>query len=101
MEKQKELNVNIAGLMLTEEDTRVNGINRSAKDINIKMPADFAQLEEMNYGHNFECFHHLDIDGINAEAKGIHHSAHLFYKRPEVKNKVHVLIHNYVVLNDT
>ena len=87
--------------MFTEVDSIVNWINRSAKDIKIKMLVDSAQWEEMNYRHNFECFPNLDTDAITAETKVLHHSAHLFYKRPEVKNKVHVLIHNYVVLNDT
>ena len=69
LEKQKGLNVNVVGLMFTEKDSVVNWINRSAKDIKIKIPADFAKLEEMNYGHTFECFHNFDIDANNAETK--------------------------------
>ena len=66
LEKQKDLNVTVVGLMFTEEDSVVNWIffflNRSVKDIKINIPMDFPKLKEMNYGHIFECFHNLDID---------------------------------------
>ena len=81
--------------MFTEADSIVDWIKSYAKGIKMKIPADFSKLEEMNYGHNFECVHNLEIDVINAETKVLHNSAHLFYEKPEVKNKLHALIHNF------
>ena len=87
--------------MFTEEDSSVNWINRSVKDIKIKLPTNVDELAKMDNGYKFECFHNLDTDVNNAETKVLHHSAHLFSERPEVKNKLHLLIHNFAVLKDT
>ena len=45
-------------------------------------------------GHTLECFHNLDIDILNAATKAVHLSAHLFYEKAEVKEKLHSLLLN-------
>ena len=83
--KKKGLNVNFAGLMFTEEASVSGWINRTEKDIKVKMPKTFEELELWNNGHTDKCFHNLDIEVINAETKALHHSAHLFfYEKPDV-----------------
>ena len=62
------------------------------------MPETFDKLESFNDGHNFACFHNLDVDVINEEHKVLHHSAFLFYKRKEVKEKLHQLLTNFALL---
>ena len=81
LEKKKGQNVNLAGLMYTEEESISGLINRNEQLIKIKMPINFDELEKYNEGHNLECFHNLDVDAINAEIKALHHSALLFLKR--------------------
>ena len=77
--KRKACNVNVAGLLFTKA---VSGwINRSIRDIKLKLPTTFDELEKIDRGHTLECFHNLDIDIINAETKALHHSAHLFYEK--------------------
>ena len=39
-----------------------------------------------------ECFHNLAVDVINEETKALHHSAHLFYEKKEVKETLHLLL---------
>jgi hypothetical protein len=49
------------------------------------MPETFDKLESFNEGHNFECFHNLEVDVINAETKALHYSAFLFFERSQRK----------------
>ena len=94
----------MAGLIFSEEES-VNGwINRSTRDIKFRKPKTFAELETWNHGHTYECFHNLDIEVINAEIKAInyetkalHFSAHLFYKKTEVKTKMLSIIQEFAV----
>ena len=62
------------------------------------MPDTFDKLESFNEGHKFECFHNLDIDVINAETKALHHSAFLFFKRNEVKDKLYQLLTKFAMV---
>ena len=56
------------------------------------MPDTFDKLDSFNEGDNFECFNNLDVDAINAETKALHHSAFLFFKKKEVKEKLYQLL---------
>ena len=85
IQKKKGNAVNIAGLIFTEEDSISGWVNRQEKDLKIKMPDTFDKLESFNNGHNFECFHNLDVDVINEETKALHHSAFLFFERKKSK----------------
>ena len=97
LEKKKGLNINTAGLIFSEEES-VNGwINRSEKDIKFRKPKTYAELETFENGHTYECFHNLDIEVINAEIKALHFSAHLFYEKAEVKNKMLSIIQEFAV----
>ena len=58
------------------------------------------ELEMWNNGHTYECFHNLDIEVINAETKSLHHSAHLFYEKPDVKSKMLFVTHNFAFTKD-
>ena len=69
LEKKKGLQVNMAGLIFSEEES-VNGwINRSSKDIKMRKPKSFAELETWDQGDTYECFHNLENEVINAEIK--------------------------------
>ena len=87
----------MAGLMFTEEES-VNGwINRSKKDIGFRKPKTFEELLVLDNGHTYECFHNLEIEVINAEIKALHYSAHLFYEKAEVKQKILQVINNFAI----
>ena len=47
LEKNKGLTVNVAGLIFTEEESISRWINRSERNIKIKMPTNFDELESM------------------------------------------------------
>ena len=96
LEKKKGLQINMAGLIFSEEES-VNGwINRSTRDIKFRKPKTYAELETWDHGHTYECFHNLDIEVINAEIKALHFCAHLFYEKTEVKTKMLSVIQDFV-----
>ena len=66
LEKKKGHNINLAGLMYTEEESIAGWINRNEQFIKMKMPTNFDELEKYNEGHTLECFHHLDQCGNNS-----------------------------------
>ena len=87
----------MAGLIFSEEES-VNGwIDRSSKDIKMRKPKSFAELETWDQGHTYECFQNLDIEVINAEIKALHYSANLFYEKTEVKTKMNSIIQEFAV----
>ena len=100
IQKKKGSAINIAGLLFTEEDSISGWVNRQEKDLKIKMPDTFDKLESFNEGHNFECFHNLDVDVINAETKALHHSAFLFFEKKEVKEKLYSLLTKFALVKD-
>ena len=51
LEKKKGMQVNMAGLIFTEEESVSGWINRSVKDIKFKLPRTFAELETWDQGH--------------------------------------------------
>ena len=79
LEKRKGLNVNLAGLIFSEEESISGWINRTEDVIKMKMPGNFDELEKYNEGHTLECDHNLDVDVINAEIKVLHHCALLLF----------------------
>ena len=97
LEKKKGLNVNMAGLMFTEEESVNRWINRSTKDIRFKKPKMFEEVLALDNGHTYKCFHNLEIDVINAEIKALHYNAHLFYEKAEVKQKMMQVINNFAI----
>ena len=88
LEKKRGQNVNMAGLMFSEEESVSGWINRFVKDIKFKMPKTFAELEMWDIGHMYECFHKLESEVINAETRALHYSAHIFHEKADVENKL-------------
>ena len=64
------------------------------------MPKTFAELEMWDNGHTYECFHNLEIEVINAETRALHYSAHLFYEKADVKNKLLSIIQDFAIMKD-
>ena len=57
LEKKKGMQINMAGLIFSEEES-VNGwINRSTRDIKFRKPKMYAELETRDHRHTYECFH--------------------------------------------
>ena len=94
------MQVNIAGLIFTEEESTSGWVNRQVKDLRIKMPENFDKLESFSSSHLFECFHNLDIDVINAETRALHHSAFLFFGKCEVKEMLYQALAKFANNND-
>ena len=65
------------------------------------MPNSFDDLEKYNEGHTLECFHHLDIEVINAEIKALHHSTLLFFEKVEIKETLFSLVSKFAFQKDT
>ena len=61
LEKKKGLNVHVTGLIFTEEESISRRIDRSEKNIKIKMATNFDELEKFDCGHILECFNNKDI----------------------------------------
>ena len=100
IQKKKGNAIKIAGLLFTEEDSTSGWINRQEKDLRIKIPDTFDNLESYKLGHTFECFHNLDVNVINEETKALHHSAFLFFERKEVKDKLNKLLLDFALVKD-
>ena len=99
-EKKKGCSINVAGLLFTEEEAISRWVNRSATYIKLKLPTNFNKLETFDRDHALECFHNLDVDIINAETKALHYSAHIFYEKAEVKEKLHSLLNKFATVKD-
>ena len=87
IEKKKGHSINMAGRLFTEEESVTEWINISEKDIKFRKPKTYAELETIENGHTYECFHNLDIEVINAEIRALLYSAHLFYNIMKSKEK--------------
>ena len=69
--KKKGMQVNMAGLIFSEEESVSGWINRSTRDIKFRKPNTFSELETWNHGHTYKykCFHNLDTYSIKTEVK--------------------------------
>ena len=68
------------GLVLTEDITFKNWLNRKPEQLNLWCPSDFQELLNFTDSSNLECFKNMDKEAINYETNGIHISAHMFLK---------------------
>ena len=76
--------------MYTEENTKLNCINRRVGDLNINLPQSFEELEQFQDGHLLECLKCLSTDAIDYETRALHFSAHLFFEKPNQKTTTYV-----------
>jgi hypothetical protein len=56
LEKQSGNSPKCFGLIFTEENAKLNWINRRFGDLNINLPQSFEELEQFKDGHLLECF---------------------------------------------
>ena len=78
---------NCYGLLYTEENAKLNWINRRLADLNINLPKSFKELEQFKNGHLLECFKCLSKEAIDYKTRALHFSAHLFFEKPDIKKQ--------------
>ena len=78
LEKKKGTNVDLAGLIFTEDESISGWANRTEQVIKVRTPNNFDELEKFDRGHLLEYFHNLDIPVIRNQV--LHHSALLIFK---------------------
>ena len=75
-------------MLYTEENAKLNWINRRLVDLNINLPKSFEELEQFKDGHLLECFQCPSKDAIDYDTKALHFSAHMFFEKPELPEMV-------------
>ena len=65
LEKRNGGSPRLYGLLYTEENAKLNWINRRLGDLNINLPQSFEQLEQFRDGHLLECFRCLSKEAID------------------------------------
>ena len=95
LEKRNGNSPKCYGLNFTEENAKLNWINRRLGDLNINLPQAFDALEQFKDGHLLECFKCLSKEAIDYETKALHFSAHMFFEKPEIKKELHSLVQNF------
>ena len=83
------------GLLYTEENAKLNWINRRIGDLNFNLPQSFEQLEQFRDGHLLECFKSLSKEAIDYETRALHFSAHMFFEKPEIKKQLYALVNAF------
>ena len=78
------------GLIFTEDKAFKNWVSCKPEDLGFISPTSFQKLEEFVGGSNLEVFRCLDNEAINYETNALHLSAHMFFERQEVKQKLMV-----------
>ena len=101
LEKRNGYTSKCYGLLYTEENAKLNWINRRLGDLYINLPQSFEELEQFKDGHLLECFRCLSKDAIDYETKALHFSAHMFFEKPEIKKQLHSLVRNFAYKNFT
>ena len=99
LEKRNGGSPKLYGLMFTEENAKLNWINRRLGDLRINLPQSFEQLEQFKHGHLLECFRCLSKEAIDYETRALHFSAHMFFEKPEIKKQLHSLVSNFAYKN--
>ena len=77
------------GLVFTEDIAFKNWLNRKPEMLKLKAPVNFQELVDFFDSSNLECFKCMDKEAINYETSALHISAHMFFKKTEVKQKWH------------
>ena len=83
------------GLMYTEDIAFKNWLNRKPEMLNLKAPVNFQDLVNSSDSSNLECFECLDKEAINYETSVLHLSAHMFFERIEVKQKLLSIVNDF------
>ena len=95
LEKKKEKAMMCFGLMYTEDIAFKNWLNRNPEMLNIKAPVSFQELVNFSGSHDLECFKSMEKEAINHETSVLHISAHMFFERTEVKQKLQSVINEF------
>ena len=71
------------------------------EDLGLILPKSFQELEEFTGASNFQVFKSLDMEAINYETNAVHLSAHMFFERTEVKQKLNMILQEFVFKSGT
>ena len=83
------------GLIYSEETAFKNWLSHEPEDLGLILPISFQELEEFTGASNLQVFKCLDMEGINYETNAIHLSAHMFFERTEVKQKLNMIFQEF------
>ena len=95
LEKRNGGSPRLYGLMYTEENAKLNWINRRLGDLPVNLPQSFEKLEQFKDGHLLECFRSLSKEAIDYETRALHFSAHMFFEKPEIKKQLYSLVSTF------
>ena len=95
LERKKEKTMMCFGLMYTEDIAFKNWLNRKPEMLNIQAPVSFQELVNFSGSRDLECFKSMEKEAINHETSVLHISAHMFFERTEVKQKLQSVINEF------
>ena len=75
--------------------------NKVVVDLGLILPRSFQELEEFTGASDLQVFKCLDMEAINYETNAIHLSAHMFFKRTEVKQKLNMILQDFAFKSGT
>ena len=81
--------------MYTKDIAFKNWLNRKPEMLNIKAPDSFQELVNFSGSRDLECFKSMEKEAINHETSVLHISAHMFFERTEVKQKLQSVINEF------
>ena len=101
LEKRHGSDIKCSGLFFMEEDVKTNWVNKKLDDLKITLPTNFKELEQFKEDHLRNCFLKMDKKAINYETQALHFSAHMFFKKPELKQVLHNLVKHFAFKNQS
>ena len=82
-------------LMYTEDIVFKNWLNRKPEMLNLKAPVSLQELVNFSGSRDLECEKSMEKEAINYETSVLHISAHMFFERTEVKQKLQSVIKEF------
>ena len=95
VEKKKGDAMQCFGLIFTEDTSFKNWLNCKPEDFGCILPKNFQELEDFVDASNLEIFRCLDKEAINYETSALHLSAHMFFERQDVKQKLMGILQDF------
>ena len=101
LEKKKGFTIKCFGFIYSGETAFKNCLNRKPEDLGLILPRSFQELEEFTGASNLQVFKCLDMEAINYETNAVHLSAHMFFERTEVKQKLNMILQDFAFKSGT
>ena len=83
------------GSVFTEDTSFNNWLTRKPEDLDFILPANFQDLEDFDGSNNLKVLRCLNKEAIHYKTSAIHLSAHMFFERQDVKQKLMMVLQEF------